>query len=168
MLRRYRGPMDLGPLLPLLCVWLVVGVILSVVDLREHRLPNALTLPMLIVTPVGLAVADLLDSSPTAAGAGWAGAGLGALLWLGVLGLLWLVSRGRGIGLGDVKLSPSLGATLGWISLETALIGLVMSFIAGGLVSAVLLLAKRVKRQTAIPFGPFLLLGSLVAVVIVR
>jgi len=160
--------MDLGPLLPLLCVWLVVGVILSVVDLREHRLPNALTLPMLIVTPVGLAVADLLGSSPTAAGAGWAGAGLGALLWLGVLGLLWLVSRGRGIGLGDVKLSPSLGATLGWISLETALIGLVMSFIAGGLVSVVLLLAKRVKRQTAIPFGPFLLLGSLVAVVIVQ
>lgn len=157
--------MSLLPLLPLLIVWLVVGIVLTVIDLREHRLPNAITLPMLIVVPVGLVVADVLNDSTAAMDSGWSGAALGALVWLVALGLIWVLSRGRGMGLGDVKLSPSLGATLGWLSLETALIGLALSFILGGVVSAVLLITKRVHRRTAIPFGPFLLLGSLVAVV---
>ena len=160
--------MNLLPLLPLLVVWLVVGGVLTVIDLREHRLPNAITLPMLGVTAVGLLVADLLDSSQPPAFAGWPGAGLGALLWLGVLGLIWVMSRGRGMGLGDVKLSPSLGATLGWLGLETALVGLVASFIIGGLVSLVLLIFRRANRRTAIPFGPFLLVGALVAIAVTR
>ena len=156
---------DLLPLLPLLLVWLAVGTILTIIDLREHRLPNALTLPMLIVTPVGLGVADALDGTSPSVSTGWSGAGLGALLWLAALGLIWLLSRGRGMGLGDVKLSPSLGAMLGWLSLETALVGLALSFILGGAVGAVLLITKRVHRRAAIPFGPFLFLGSLVAIV---
>jgi leader peptidase (prepilin peptidase)/N-methyltransferase len=159
---------NLLPLMPLLVVWLVVGGVLTVIDLREHRLPNAITLPMLIVTPLGLFVADLLDAVQAPALAGWSGAGLGAVLWLAVLGLLWVVSRGRGMGLGDVKLGPSLGATLGWLSVETALIGLVASFIIGGLVSLVLLVSRRADRRTAIPFGPFLFAGALVAIVVTR
>lgn len=156
--------MSLLPLLPLLMVWLVVGTILTIIDLREHRLPNVLTLPMLVVTPVGLLVADVLDDGATTVWTGWSGAGLGALVWLAALGLIWVLSRGAGMGLGDVKLSPSLGATLGWLSVDTALVGLALSFVLGGVVSAVLLMTKRVHRRSAIPFGPFLLLGSLVAV----
>lgn len=162
--------MDLLPLLPLLAVWLVVGTVLTIVDVREHRLPNGLTLPMLAVTPVGLALADLInstfvDSASATVWNGWSGAGIGALAWLAALGAIWIASRGRGMGLGDVKLSPSLGATLGWLSVETALLGLVVSFMLGGVVSVALLVTRRVERRTAIPFGPFLLLGSLVAVV---
>jgi len=156
---------SLLPLLPLLLVWLVVGTILTIIDLREHRLPNAITLPMLAVTPVGLVLADVIDGSATTVWTGWSGAVLGALVWLTALALIWVASRGAGMGLGDVKLSPSLGATLGWLSLETALLGLAMSFILGGAVSVVLLITKRMQRRTAIPFGPFLLLGSFVAVV---
>ena len=156
---------NLLPLLPLLLVWLVVGAILTIIDLREHRLPNSITLPMLAVTPVGLVLADVIDGRVATAWTGWSGAALGALAWLIALGSIWFASRGAGMGLGDVKLSPSLGATLGWLSLETALLGLAMSFILGGVVSVVLLITKRVQRRTAIPFGPFLLLGSFVAVV---
>lgn len=156
---------NLLPLLPLLLVWLVVGAILTIVDLREHRLPNAITVPMLAVTPVGLVLADVIDGRVATTWTGWSGAALGALVWLIALGSIWFASRGAGMGLGDVKLSPSLGATLGWLSLETALLGLAMSFILGGVVSVVLLITKRVQRRTAIPFGPFLLLGSFAAVV---
>ena len=152
--------------MPLLVVWVVVGVVLTVIDLREHRLPNALTLPMLAVVPLGLGVADLLGSTADAPWSGWAGAGVGAVLWLGVLGLIWLLSRGRGMGLGDVKLAPSLGATLGWLGLQTALVGLVLAFVLGGVVSVLLLLARRVDRRSAIPFGPFLLAGALAAVML--
>lgn len=157
--------MDVGPLIPLLSIWLVVGVILTVIDLREHRLPNALTLPMLVVTPIGLVIADALDHTSSSLGNGWSGAGIGALLWLGALGVIWLISRGAAMGFGDVKLSPSLGATLGWLNVETALVGLMLSFIVGGVVSAGLLITKRVHRRSAIPFGPFLFLGSVIAVI---
>jgi leader peptidase (prepilin peptidase) / N-methyltransferase len=157
--------MDVLPLLPLLAVWLVVGTLLTIVDLREHRLPNALTMPMLAVVPLGLGLAHLL-SNPSPEGGGWSGAGWGAVIWLGVLGLLWLITRGRGMGLGDVKLGPSLGATLGWLGVDTAALGLVLAFVLGGVISLGLLISKRVDRRTAIPFGPFLLAGGLFAVAI--
>jgi len=149
-------------MLPLVLVWIVVGTRLTVIDLREHRLPNALTLPMLVVTPIGLVLASWIDGAPP--GGGWSGAGLGAALWLGALGLIWLVSAGRGMGLGDVKLAPSLGATLGWFGGGIALAGLVIAFGVGALVGIFLLLAKRVGRRDALPFGPFLLLGAVLAI----
>ena len=157
--------MVLIPMIPLLVVWVIVGTWLTVVDLREHRLPNAFTIPMLVVVPLGLGVADLLGEAPTSGG-GWIGAGLGAAIWFGVLGLLWLVTRGQGMGLGDVKLAPSLGATLGWVGVGTAFAGLIVAFVLGGVVSLLLLMTKRVQRRTAIPFGPFLLLGAAVTIVL--
>ena len=152
-------------LAPLLLAWLGVGIALAVVDLREHRLPNALTLPMLVVTPMGLALAWWLDGSRGGSpeGGGWLGAGIGAATWLGGLGLLWLVSAGRAMGLGDVKLAPSLGATLGWIDAGTAVAGLVLAFVIGALVAVALLATRRIGRRDAIPFGPFLLLGAALA-----
>lgn len=150
--------------LPLLLVWSVVGVALTVIDLDHHRLPNALTLPMLIVTPIGLLIAWLVDATPDASISGWLGAGLGALVWLGVLGGLWVITGGRGMGLGDVKIAPSLGATLGWWGIGVAAIGLLAAFVLGALVAVVLLVARRVGRRTAVPFGPFLFAGTAIAV----
>lgn len=156
----------MAPLIPLLVVWLIVGTWLTVVDLREHRLPNFLTLPMLVVVPIGLGVAHLIGGPPSPMWSGWPGAGVGASIWLGLLGLVFLVTRGAGMGLGDVKLAPSLGATLGWLGVEVAFVGIVLAFVLGGVVSVLLLVTRRVERHTAIPFGPFLLLGSLAAVVL--
>lgn len=71
----------------------------------------------------------------------------------GCLGFLWLITRGRGIGLGDVKLMVPIGALFGGV--DTAVL-LFVSFFIGGLVAGYLLLAKRADMKTAIPFGPFL------------
>lgn len=149
--------------LPLLLVWSVVGVALTAIDLDHHRLPNALTLPMLIVTPIGLLIARLIDGAGSGDGLG---VGLGAVIWVGVLGLLWLITGGRGMGLGDVKLAPSLGATLGWWGVGVAGIGLLAAFLLGALVAVVLLLARRVGRRSAVPFGPFLFAGAALAVLV--
>lgn len=151
-------------MLPLLLVWSVIGVSLTAIDLDHHRLPNALTLPMLIVTPIGLLIAWLVDGTPDTSVSGWLGVGLGALVWLGVLGGLWVITGGRGMGLGDVKIAPSLGATLGWWGLGVAAIGLLAAFVLGALVAVVLLLARRVGRKSAVPFGPFLFAGTAVAI----
>jgi leader peptidase (prepilin peptidase)/N-methyltransferase len=69
------------------------------------------------------------------------------------------------MGFGDVKLAPVLGATLGWIGISSALTGLFMAFLLGGLVGAALLLGRRAHRGSQIPFGPYLLAGALAGLV---
>lgn len=148
-------------LLPLLLVLGSAGVALAFIDLEHHRLPDAIVLPLYPATVIGLALAGLLSGE-------WplASAGIGVAVWLGVIGGLWLVSGGRGMGFGDVKLAPVLGATLGWVAVSAAVVGLFAAFGLGALVGIVLLAARRAGRRSALPFGPFLLVGSLVGLVL--
>ncbi len=144
-------------LLPLLLVLGSAGVALVVIDLDHHRLPNAIVLPLYPVTLIGLALAGLLSGE-------WpiVPALIGALAWLLVVGLPWLVSGGRGMGMGDVKLAPVLGATLGWVALASAIVGLLAGFILGAIVGIALMAIGRAGRRTALAFGPFLLIGALI------
>ena len=57
------------------------------------------------------------------------------------------------MGEGDVKLAPALGI---WLGLEQGVLCLLLAFISGGIVGALLLLCRRGKLKQAIPFGPFL------------
>lgn len=83
--------------------------------------------------------------------------GAGAMLV--IMLLLYFVSRG-GMGEGDVKLAPALGI---WLGLEQGLLCLLLAFVSGGIVGALLLLCKRGKLKQAIPFGPFLCAGAVAA-----
>lgn len=151
------GPGDLVGLLPLLLVLGSAGVALFFIDIEHHRLPDAIVLPLYPVTVVGLAIAGLVAGQ-------WplldVAIGVGA--WLVVIGGLWFFSGGRGMGFGDVKLAPILGAVLGWVGVQAALVGLFAAFALGALVGIALLVAKKAGRRSAIPFGPFLLVGALV------
>jgi len=68
------------------------------------------------------------------------------------------ITRGRGMGMGDVKLGFVLGILLGW---PRTLVAVFLSFIAGALVSVLLLLMGRRKFGQTIPFGPFLVMGTI-------
>jgi prepilin signal peptidase PulO-like enzyme (type II secretory pathway) len=67
-------------------------------------------------------------------------------------------TRGRGMGLGDVKLGFLIGFALGWPAAVTALF---LAFLTGALVSTILILVRRKRFGDAVPFGPFLALGAL-------
>lgn len=133
----------------------VVGVILTIVDLRTHRLPNALVLPALAVTLA-------LFAASCAVGAPWAAflraAAAGAVLFAFFL-MLRIVGRGA-MGGGDVKLAALVGVLLGWVGWSAVLLGVVAAFLLGGVVGIVLLLTRRASRSTRIPFGPFLVAGT--------
>ena len=146
-------------LLPLLLVLTSAGLALAVIDARLHRLPNAIVVPLWPISILGLGLAAWLSGS-----AAWTSALLGALVWMGVLGGLWLVTRGRGMGLGDVKLAPVLGAALGWLGVGIAIFGLVLAFAIGAVVGVIALASRRSGWHQRIAFGPFLLAGALVAV----
>lgn len=73
--------------------------------------------------------------------------------------LLWLITKKRGIGFGDVKLSLVIGFLLGY---PLGIYALYLSFVSGALVGIVLLLRQQKTLKSAIPFGPFLLLSTVV------
>ncbi|MDO4952540.1 MAG: prepilin peptidase [Synergistaceae bacterium] len=85
----------------------------------------------------------------------------GALAGFALLFAIYLLSRKKGMGLGDAYLMLGFGAIFGW---KITLLGLYCAFFAGGCTAAVLLLAKKASRKTALPLVPFLATGALLAV----
>ncbi|MEN9822393.1 MAG: hypothetical protein RLZ04_819, partial [Actinomycetota bacterium] len=63
------------------------------------------------------------------------------------------------------RLAPLLGAALGWLNPGLAPVGLFFGFVSGAVVGLVMMVAGKASRKTAVPFGPFLVLGSMVAIV---
>lgn len=136
------------------------GVALFVIDLDVHRLPDAIVLPSYPVVAALLGAGGLITGDRPAARAL-----LSALLWLSVYGALWSLTRGRGMGLGDVKLAALLGLVLGWLGWGPSALGLFAGFAVGAAVGVGLLAAGRVTRGAPIAHGPFLLVGAAIGVV---
>ena len=112
-----------------------------------------------VVVPL-LAVAALLEGEPVRILAML----IGAVIAFAVMGLIYLASR-KSMGDGDVRLAPLLGAALGWLNPGLAPVGLFFGFLTGAVVGLVLMATGKAGRKTAVPFGPFLVLGSFLAIV---
>lgn len=136
-----------------------VGAWLIVVDARTHRLPNRIVLPTLGALIV-LVIAEALVTVD-------AGRMLRALLGALVLGAFYavmhLASR-QGMGGGDVKLAAVIGLVLAWHGWWTLLLGAAAAFLLGALFALVLMLLKKASRSTRIAFGPWMILGAVLAI----
>jgi len=129
-------------------------VALSGVDIVHHRLPDAITLPALPLAAVAVLATNLVHP------------GSGSLLRAGSCAVvLWSLfaaaSRmsAAAMGGGDVKLVPTLGLLMGYVSAGAVVIGLAMAFALSALVVLVGLAVRRLRLNSAIPLGPYLLLG---------
>ncbi|MFD8213890.1 prepilin peptidase [Streptomyces sp. NPDC059697] len=149
---------------PELAVWLLLaplGVLLAVVDFQVQRLPDVLTLPL---AGLALVLLGLMALVPEHAGQ-WPTALFGSLVLGGAYFLLFLVNP-NGMGFGDVKLALGIGAVLGWYGWGTVVLGTFAGFLFGGLYGLGLVLMRRAGRKTSIPFGPFLIAGAYVGLLI--
>jgi leader peptidase (prepilin peptidase)/N-methyltransferase len=129
-------------------------IVLFAIDLEHHLLPNALTLPGIVM---GLAFSAFLPP-------GFLDAILGVLLGGGVL---WAIGEAyfrysgqEGMGGGDVKMLAMIGAFLGW---KLTLVTLVLSSVLGSIAGLVVLAVRRGGMKYALPYGTFLALGALVS-----
>lgn len=143
-----------GPSVTLLAA--VLGVLLVRVDLRCLRLPDPLVGALAVVVAVPPAL-----RSPAGLGVAVAAAGV-----VGSAYLLLALAPGGGLGLGDVKLAAVLALGLGFHGWPAVALGVVVPHLLMGPVAAVLLLSRRVRRRAALPFGPALLAGALVATLV--
>jgi leader peptidase (prepilin peptidase) / N-methyltransferase len=151
-----------GSFVPALLVFTALGIALAGIDLDTRRLPNVLVLPAYPVLAVlVLAAAGLRDDWWAAARAG-----LGALALFGFF-LALALAYPKGMGFGDVKLAGVLGLVLGYLSWSAVVIGAFAGFFLGAVVGVAVMATGAGGRKTALPFGPFMVLGALAALWIV-
>ncbi|WP_034712908.1 prepilin peptidase [Intrasporangium chromatireducens] len=152
------GPAAHWALLPALLCFTAVAVALVWVDLDVHRLPEGLTLPAFPILFVQLGLAA------------WAGADWGLLLRsvvgavaLGAIALalaLLAAALRSGFGLGDVVLCGLVGLVTGAVGWWHPLVALYSAFLLGGAYALVHVVVLRRSGREAVPFGPFLVAGS--------
>jgi leader peptidase (prepilin peptidase)/N-methyltransferase len=147
----YYGP---GLLLVSRLVLACILVVLFVIDLELHLLPNAITLPGIVV---GFLFS--LFTSP-----GWMASLLGILVGGGVLyavaEIYYRVRHEEGLGMGDVKMLAMVGAFLGW---QLTLLTLMLASLGGTVIGMILIVTKRGGMKYALPFGTFIAFGAAVA-----
>ena len=142
--------------------WLMLcAVALAFIDAAIRRLPDPLT---------GAALAGTLGFLAAAAltGGGHPGqlgrAVIAAAVLCGFYLALFIV-RPSGMGLGDVKLAACVGLALGWLGWQALVAGTFITFALAAVYGCALLLLRRATRTSQLPLGPFIVIGTLAAIV---
>ncbi|NJQ00516.1 prepilin peptidase [Streptomyces sp. PLAI1-29] len=149
---------------PELAAWLLLvpfALVLGYVDVAVHRLPDVLTLTL---PPAAAVLLGLAAPLPGVAGS-WTGALLGGVVLGGAFLLLFLIHP-AGMGFGDVKLAVTAGVILGWYGWVVLFIGAFAGFLLGAVYGGALVLLRRAGRRTALPFGPFMMCGTFLGMLV--
>jgi len=147
---------------PKVIIWIIKALLilalmyLAYIDWRTFRLPNTITLPMIVLGATFNIVSEIRFTNPSSA---LLGACLGfASLWILNSGYRLLKGR-NGIGMGDAKLLAALGAWLGWSALPSILLIASLTGLVGGIIW---LKRRSFQLQQAFPFGPFLVIAGII------
>lgn len=141
----------------------VCAVVLVVTDCHEHRLPNRWTGALAVGgTLTAVAVALLSGEISVLLSAVLCGVG-----YLVAMLLLHLLTRG-GLGMGDVKLAGGLGLYTGVLGPGATLVAGLLAILLGGLVAVALVLTRRARASTHLPFGPPMIVAAATVLAVVQ
>lgn len=131
---------------------LILAIPLAIKDFREHRLPNPMTISALAITLISISLVGLITGQEIKLlwSLGWA---------TGTFFLGYLLARKEAIGMGDIKLLTSMHAIAGYLMPALPLLTLTLGLLIATLTSLVRVFAGRVDMKSAVPLGPYLLLG---------
>lgn len=142
--------------------WTILGVALALIDVTVHRLPDRLTW-----TAAGGFLVLAAPSVWHGYASAWLRATESAALLTVLIGLCAL-ARPNWVGRGDVKYGAAIGAAAGWVSWFELYAAVTAATLLGALVGIGLIATGRASRRSHLPFGPCLLTGTLVVVVLTR
>ena len=136
-----------------------IGVALMIIDWRTTLLPTRIIHPTYVLLAVLIPTAALVDQDlDSLYRAGWGWLVIGAWFWV----FWWLFNAW---GFGDVRLARVLGPALGYLGWYEMLMGLALILLVGGIGGLLIGIITRDLRRR-VPYGPFMLVGSALAVVI--
>ena len=145
--------------LPAYLLLAACGILLTVIDLRHRRLPNA------VVGPFTMGALLLLTLASAGTGQWhslWRALISGAALF--VVYLVLAVIAPAGLGMGDVKLAGVLGLYLGYISWRALFLGATGAFVLVAVAAIVMLATQGVDRRTQVPFGPAMVAAAVITI----
>lgn len=145
-------------------------VVIFFIDLEHQIIPDEVVVPFIILfslrlffpLPTSFSSFSLLASLPRLAVFGEAGrfsplfSGIGSFLFML---FIYIITKGQGMGFGDVKLAFLIGLVLGYPKI---IVALYLAFLTGGIVGVILILVRKAKFGQKIAFGPFLCLATTV------
>jgi prepilin signal peptidase PulO-like enzyme (type II secretory pathway) len=137
-----------------LIIWLGVAdclLVIFVADVKYQIIPDEM---QIVLGSLSLVLQLLI--SPTVYTAAMSLVA-GGVVMLPILAI-YLFTKGKGMGFGDVKLAISMGILLG---IKGGLLGLYLAFIVGAIVGLILIMGKKLKIKSKIAFGPFLVIGTI-------
>jgi leader peptidase (prepilin peptidase) / N-methyltransferase len=151
----------LGPAwsLPAFCVFFAALMAISVIDLDHFIIPNRIVYPTLFAIVPLLALAAAIDGS-------WshlADAAIGGVAAFLALFVVHVIAP-RGMGFGDVRLAGVIGFMAGWLGLGYVALALFLAFLLASIIGVGLMITRLRTRKDAVPFGPFMAAGAVVAV----
>ena len=140
---------------PLWITAILILILITLIDARLSVIPDQLNLFLLFLGFISIGINNFQDINA------WGPHLIGLAFGLAFLGLIFAVSRGRAMGMGDVKMAAALGFLFAWPKIAPILM---IAFILGGLWAAAVLLFKKKTLKDAIPFGPFIAFASLLVI----
>lgn len=155
-------------------IWVLIFLLfllLSIIDLRHSIIPNSINSSLAILGLILIIFNGYYDKFDALSGSFlryyaaifglreniWLNHLFAALLGMAIFGLIIFLSKGRAMGLGDLKLVGALGLIFGWPDI---LMVMFLAFIVGSLISVFFLITGKKKIKDAVPFGPFLVIGA--------
>lgn len=151
----------LGWRLPLLLTLTFALVVITITDLEHKRIPAPIVWCSLLLCLPLVVIAGLTERRPGAIGVALAG----ALLFSAALRLIHELNP-RWMGFGDVRLALLLGLVLGFLGVRVLLTGVMLSFVYGTIIGLFLIVIGKGEFGKAVPFGPYLALGTFTAIII--
>jgi leader peptidase (prepilin peptidase) / N-methyltransferase len=154
----------LDVLVPALLVFVWSAVVASVIDLEHRIIPNRLTLRLpFVLLPLLVLPAAFNGAWPALLRAVIVGIALPGSMF--ALSELFRLVRGQhGIGMGDIKYAISIGLIVGYLGGWYVVVFAYATIIAAAVIVFGLVLSRRAGLATRIPFGPYLAIGALVAI----
>ena len=129
-------------------------IIIAFIDLQKQLIPDVISLPGIVVGLILSFIVPYISFINSALGALVGGGIILIIAWVGSI-----IFKKEAMGGGDIKLAAMIGAFLGW---RYTIISLFWGFFLGALTGIILIMTKIKKREDAIPFGPFIALGSII------
>lgn len=138
-------------------VFTAILTIIFIYDLKYYLILDKITIPAMLIALLLNVIINLAQHNSLLSNSSFL---VSALIAGGFFFLQFLISKGKWIGGGDIRLGLLMGFMLGWPNI---LVALIISYILGSLIGIILIIAKKADMKSKVPLGPFLTIGTFIA-----